>query len=210
MRMKEKRVTVATRLELLLPWFNGDVDEPGEALDRFLALTMAAWGDVADGVLLGVEVEPGGRLTARQWANLRQVLVDVLETTAEPLVGRTPPLHALPSLRFGVSRIRERPAKLPRGARERRAVEGPGAFRRTVSGRLRDVVRYAFERTLTEPGTVHLARCPAPAPRDWSRTCGRWFLKGGRRGPAARYCSERCRVRAWRVKDSDYGGKNDG
>lgn len=207
MRMKEKRVTVAERLELLLPWLNGDVDDPGKALGVFLGEYVAAGREPPGGPteILG---NPGGDLTRRQLDELRGELLQLLETT-EPGADLDP-WHSLSSLEFAWTRQWERPARLPKAVAERRAVEGPGAFSLSVFGDLPDVVLYAFGRTLTEAGAVHLSRCPAPAPRDWSSTCGRWFVKGGRRGPAARYCSERCRVRAWRVKDSDYGGSKHG
>jgi hypothetical protein len=68
-----------------------------------------------------------------------------------------------------------------------------------VAGELRDTLIYSVMRTLTEPGAVALARCPAPAPNDWSRRCDRWFIATGkRRGRPAKHCSNDCRQRTFR------------
>jgi len=197
--MEPNFVTAAERLALLLPWINGDADDPGPDVDRFLASM--------SGDFLGLVPEPHGTFTERQWSNLRADILRLLEPTEEPPdldpvwgTGGVPEVRSLPSLRFGVSRVRAKPAKQPTARVERGEVNGPGAFRMTVRGRYRDVVLYAVMRTLTEEGAVILSRCPAPAPGDWSQRCGRYLITGRRVGRPQEYCSDACRVRANRER----------
>lgn len=218
--MRTKNVTAPHRLRLLIPWIEGDPLAPAEVterLARFLSACSRAWSDEAGGEYLGVEAEPSGAFTDRQTESLRRELLEILVQEAEPVptpeparsvrqlregratVGRLPDLRRL-DLRYGVTRVRARPDKQPNGAAERRRVNGAGAFRMTVSGRLRAVTLYAFIRTLTEPGAVMLSRCPAPAPNDRESTCGRFVIGGQRIGRPPEYCSDACRVRAHRQR----------
>lgn len=197
--MARKLVTAPERLRLLLPWLNGDACAAGGTLDSFLFACMDAWGD---GTELVCSVGPGA-FTPSQESALRRDLLRLLETT----VGDQVQWWSLGSLRFTARRRRQKPAKLPKSAAGRREALGPGAFAFAVDGLRRDVLLYAFLRTLTEPGAVRLSRCPAPAPRDWSRTCGRFLVSGGHVGQPATYCSTACRVRAARQKESERGDR---
>ena len=202
--MDAENVT-ARRLEALLPWLNGDAIGRSEVVACVLRLLTSAMFDTPEaGDLLGWHNLTGRAVSDRQLASLRKELLRVLDETEEP-GDRAASVRGLPSLRFGIHRARARPVKLPTEAARRAAVKGGGAFRVTVIGTLRDIVLYAFLRTLTDPGAVYLARCPAPAPGDWSKACGKWLVaRGGkRRGRSREFCSDRCRVRAHRVKEAN-------
>lgn len=206
--------TAPGRLKVLLPWIEGeplsrkDVDV---TIWRFLGSTFAVWAKDQSAELAPVP-EPE-LLTDRQLEALRKKLRSLLEEANElsedyaPALEPEPSLepktmHSLRSLRFGVVREEARPSKLPKNARERKRILGPGAFKLILSGKLGDLMVYALMRTLTEPGAVTLDRCPAPASQDWSRRCGRFVISGKRRGRPARYCSNACRIRSFRERDA--------
>jgi hypothetical protein len=167
------------------------------------------------GDLLGVRADDAeqlatGRLSDRKLASVRRALLALLDDVAAPRPGRSRPWPSRAwslSLRLAAysrARVRRQAAKpwekAPRlTAAERRAYLGPGAYVLSVSGTLRDVLLYSVMRLLTEPGAVALARCPARSADDHSRQCGRWLVAiGKRRGRPAIYCSDLCRVRAWK------------
>lgn len=199
--MSQKIVTAPERIELLLPWLNRDEDDPGDAIGRFLDEFVAA----RQTETLGYDGRTAA-LTKRQANQLRRELRHILDLAEHVDLGY--PWHSQSALKFTVLRQRDRPDRMPKAAAERQAVEGSGAFRLQVHGPLPDIVLYAFVQTLLEPGMVQLARCMAPAPGDWSETCGRYLVTGKRPGRPRIYCSRACRVRAWREKESPYGGKS--
>jgi hypothetical protein len=131
---------------------------------------------------------------------LRMSLLDLLRRGFPLEVGQEQPvgtwLTDLPSLRFGI-RSAERPvAKLTAvKAKVRAAYLAPGAYTLVVDGALRDLVPFLVAHLLTAPRMVALMRCPAPAPRNWSERCGRFFIRARRRGRPPDYCSTACRVR---------------
>ena len=197
--MKTNSVMAAPkRLQLLLPWLNGDHGSPGMKLNWFLAESVQAWGDSTQ---FSHSDDRGFGFAQAELDDLRRVLLEILDMAEQTGEGR--PWRRLESLEFGVIRQREKPAKLPRGASERREALKPGAFGLAGFGNLLDILVYAFMRTLTEPGTVLLSRCPAPAPGDWSRICGRYLISGGRVGRPQEYCSDACRVRTNRRNEAE-------
>jgi len=207
--------TAPGRLKHLLPWIEGEPlsrQEVDAKIFGFLGSTFAVWAKDPSAELADTVPEPEV-LTDRQLEVLRRKLRSLLEEANEPSEDYAPALepepslepktmHSLRSLRFGVVREEARPNKLPKNARERKRILGPGAFKLVLSGKLGDLMVYALMRTLTEPGAVTLGRCPAPAPNDWSRRCGRFVISGKRRGRPAQYCSDACRIRSFREKDA--------
>ena len=214
--MPENFVTAPDCLAVLLPWLNSESMPPAEVGERLLRFLALAEGPLL--VVAGTQTHPTmpplPPHDRRQLAALRRDVRQLLEGAADAtsattmetlfsLAGLAGGL-ALPSLRFGVLRKRSRPDKMPRSRKARAIVDTPRAFRLVVSGRFRDVLLYMLMRTLTEPGAVSLARCPAPAPGDRSVTCGQLLVVSGkRRGRPAVYCSDACRVRAYKARDKE-------
>ena len=183
------------RLELLLPWLNGDRLSRGDIIRRIgMFLSRPAGGDWTI-----VDAADLRRLRDRQLGRLRLRILALLETWAGE---RRSVSRAIPSLRFGVGVPPASPPKLSgASAAEKRAYLAWGAGM-IVTGPVGGLLTYAVTRTLSEPGAVLLARCPAPAADDPSRPCGRWLITiGKRRGRPAIYCSDICRVRAWKNQD---------
>ena len=58
---------------------------------------------------------------------------------------------------------------------------------------LRDVVPFLVMHAVTAGGVV-IGRCEAPAPRDWTTRCGRYFVQPAR-GRTRRFCSPKCKQR---------------
>lgn len=186
--MAVRKVTAPEALDPLLGWINGDElspDEAGSRLLKFLRLTMTTLGDFA--------VPEGESMTPTQVEGLREEIRQMLDDSRREL--DTEDTLELPSLRFDIRRARDRPPKLSGGRAKRREVENAEAFLLIVKGGLRDLILYLLMRALTQPGAIHLSRCPAPAPGDWTRACGRYFISGGHVGRPAQYCSPACRVR---------------
>lgn len=102
----------------------------------------------------------------------------------------------MPSLGFGVRNLSRGDLKLSAmSARERRAYTSAGAYVLQVRGTARDLVLYLTLQLLTAQRMAGvLARCPAPAPNNWTERCERWFLRTGH-GRKREYCSDACRVR---------------
>lgn len=199
----------------MLRWINGDV--PDACASAVVARFLASAPD-----LVGLA---GGRaITLRQFAQLRQALISVLDRGAEPQPVRGAPVLAavLAQMRGGrPSRVpvrgpRHRPYPVPlslryelvasrpprpvtrnsRTGQPRRQPHDLGVPRLRVSGTFRDVVVYTWLRVVTAEDAPALRRCVAPAPRS-SEPCGRWFIaQGGRRGAPRTYCSDACRQRA--------------
>jgi len=200
--------TAPDRLGLLLPWLNGDRLSKREILSRVTQFVSSPVG----GELIGfqavqAEQMAAGGISDLQLARIRRDLLTLLEDVAAPKAGRTrrwpSRLWRLSSLRFTAASSGRKDVKLSAlNTQERRAYLGPGAYLMWVSGRLRDVLVYTMMRTLTEPGAVSLARCPAPSLNDRSRPCGGWLIAiGARRGRPGTYCSDACRVRTWKEKE---------
>lgn len=200
--------TAPDRLGLLLPWLNGDRLSKQDILSRVMQFTASPIG----GELVGfhavhAEQMATGRISHQHLARIRRDLLAMLEDVAAPKAGRAHPwpsrLWRLPSLKFTAASRGRQAAKLSTlKSKERRDYLGAGAYRMWVSGRLRDVLVYSAMRTLTEPGAITLARCPAPSLDDRSRPCGGWLIAiGARRGRPGTYCSNACRVRTWKEKE---------
>jgi hypothetical protein len=186
----EPTLTAPERLQLLLPWINGDGLATAlvrERLWRFLEPHTGAYGSGLEArgytrtLRPSINSELFGRDSKRRLnlSRLRQDLRALMNGTLD---------HRFPSLRFAVQHW----------------PSGSGQYVVAVDGRVRDVVLYQVMRLLTAPGMVVLARCPAPAPNDWSRTCGNWLVTRGRhRGRPSTYCSMKCRVRFKRKADAE-------
>lgn len=197
-------LSAPARLNLLLPWLNGEAfsaDEVRRLVMSFVLETRRAWQARPDCPLLGASVEAVAGVPywqASRTENLRATLAEVLDG-ASPATRRPATWRQLPSLRWDVIRVGsdQPPWKVSRlSRRDRRAHFAPGTYRQLLAGEPADLVVYCLVRTLTEEGAVALARCPAPAPRDWSRRCERWFcVTGGGRGRPREYCSLKCRKR---------------
>jgi hypothetical protein len=185
----QKDFRAPARIGLLLPWINGDsvsYEDACEAIWRFLEA-------------------PAQTTTARTSADHAGHTRVGVEGALRELYGYEGPdgvVERLPELRLPVT---VRPAKPPKQQRsvsalrhaERRSYLGAGQYVVVAEpATLRDAVVYVLVRLLTAPGMATLVRCPAPAPNDWSRECGRWFVTSGQRaGRPAKYCSTACRVR---------------
>lgn len=103
----------------------------------------------------------------------------------------------MPTLRFGC-RNTDRPdvKRSMLKTRERRQYEAPGAFVMVVSGGIHDLMMFLVLHLLTAEGMAGmLARCPAPRPREWEKTCENWLLRTGH-GRKSEYCSDACKTRA--------------
>lgn len=193
LRSIDHATTAPERFELLLPWLNGDALPHGDVVVRVVRF-------IAESGLIGPRPSANA-FSETALVGLRRRLLKMLTGTVPGRGERQrQPFEttwALPSLRFEVVRNGGASAKLSvLTAAERRAHLGPSRYQMVVLGELRDVLIYAVMRTLTEAGAVALARCPAPAPHDWSARCDRWFIvTGQRRGRPADYCSTNCRVR---------------
>jgi hypothetical protein len=195
--------TASQRFQLLIPWLNGDRLPHEDVVFRVM------WFIAETGLI--APQEPSVRraqASERVLASLRLRLLKMLSATvAAPNARPRPPFETmwpLPSLRYQAIRIGDMPAKLAAlSAAERRAHFGPGRYQMVVSGDLDDVLFYSVMRTLTEPGAIELARCPAPATHDKSY-CDRLFIvTGRRRGRRREYCSDSCRVRRFKKLEAD-------
>lgn len=83
-------------------------------------------------------------------------------------------------------------ANLARASFQLTAVDGNGGPVR-LRYRPNDLRAALWQRMAGEAaGLIHCARCPAPS-------CGRWFLAGGASRSDRQFCSDRCRVRAFRL-----------
>jgi hypothetical protein len=198
-----KPTTAAERLQTLLPWVNGDSSDAREPLAAFLK---SFDGSASSGHLRALyeagqdELQTG----AVSLDALRRDVEEVLMSGFPPEPGysyvwgsRT---RSLPSLRFGVW-LNPHARKLPAKARHWWRTE-PGAFIRTVDGKLRDLAPYLVMHLMTMRGMVTLARCPAPAAGDWMKRCGR-FLVSGATGRPRTFCRDACKVRADSKKRRD-------
>jgi hypothetical protein len=206
----QKDFRAPARIGLLLPWINGDsvsYEDACEAIWRFLeapaqTTTARTSADHAGHTRVGVE----GALRELYGYEgpdgvVERIAPESLELLRDEL-RRALNGERLPELRLPVT---VRPAKPPKQQRsvsalrhaERRSYLGAGQYVVVAEpATLRDAVVYVLVRLLTAPGMATLVRCPAPAPNDWSRECGRWFVTSGQRaGRPAKYCSTACRVR---------------
>jgi len=200
--------TAPDRLGLLLPWLNGHQLSKRDILSRVMQFASSpVGGELVGFQAVQAEQMAAGRISHQQLARIRRDLLALLEDVAAPKAGRTrrwpSRLWRLSSLRFTAASSGRDPQKLSTlKSQERRDYLGAGAYLMWVSGRLRDVLVYTVMRTLTEPGAVALARCPAPSLDDRSRPCGSWLIAiGARRGRPGTYCSDACRVRTWKEKE---------
>jgi hypothetical protein len=180
--------TAVDALDALLPWANGEPLNAVEVRGRIMRFLSAPIGD--DDLLLGLSAADGERLATGRISDselaglqrdLRELIVDVLETRARKSLTR---LWHWPSLGYGRVIV----------SRDRKKVTVTW-----VSGGLRDLLLYTVWHLLTRPDALAVARCEAPAAGNWKQTCGKWFVKrGGRRGPSRKHCSDACRQRVFR------------
>jgi hypothetical protein len=206
------------RLAPLLPWLNGDQIAARDVCRVLVGFLAAPIGGARVGLSTAEATAlAAGTVSARKLAGVRRTVLAFLADTVLVRPGRTRPWPSRSwTLRLRVavfSANRRRPDapdkwhNVPRlTAATRRAYLGPGAYGVFVGGSLHDVVLYTVIQLLTEPGAVALAQCPAPSATDAARPCGRWFVRiGQRRGRPAKYCSDACRLRAFRSSSAKEG-----
>ena len=238
-----KALTAATRLDLLLPWFNDPTDpytaSPADltrwharftgAIGRFLVSfdgSPAAgyvevvrrpkgWAPEGYYAPLGLDALPEKRHrypksgpTPKWKFDLDPDALQTLQVELGMVLavgfggpdvfgaggGSTLPM---PSLRFGVRNTHRPDVKLSTlTRRERQTYTAPGAYVLQVSGSTHDLVLYLVLHLLTAADMAGmLARCPAPAPRNWKQSCHHLFIRTGH-GRKREYCTDACRVRA--------------
>jgi len=210
------QLTALKRLELLLPWLNGDgrsYEDTRERLWEFL-------GPPTPGNTTKWETSDSGFTRASLEPAIRGLYGH------EDATGATPPVSPaeLERLRVDLRRVLDgeavglqlslsvRPSDRPRHGAWRNGKLSPAARKATLGAGhyvvhfeatgLHDTVLYLFMRLLTAPGAATLARCPAPLPGK--RHCEHWFVAiGPRRGRPARFCSDACRMRFFRKPESE-------
>lgn len=178
--MGAKNVTAADRLAILIPWLNGDDVDPEDVALRFLNSFNVDRG------VLGVLRHTGHDGAMFDFLETRLELLEILQWAD----ASQPPLKPLQHLRFSI------------------VTADDGRYRFLVHGDAQEALLFAFMQTLTEAAPLGL--CPAPAPHDWTRPCDRLFVIQSGRGRRRKYCSDSCRVRMDRWKNSDYGGLKNG
>ncbi|MBY0494333.1 MAG: hypothetical protein K2Y23_08950 [Cyanobacteria bacterium] len=185
--------SAADAVRVLLPWANGEALHPAEVRGRIMRFltTPIEEGDL----VVGLTADEGERLAAgvisdarlrRLHQEFQELLADASATQSRKWPKK---LWRFPTLSYGRVIV----------THDRKDV-----FVNWISGELRDLLLYTTWHLLTKAKPVALARCSAPAPGDWSKTCGNWLVKqGGRRGPSATRCSATCRQRVNRKKKAD-------
>jgi hypothetical protein len=202
-----KPLTPTAALAQLLPWVNGAA-APKQARPAIAAFLRAFDGG-ADSSHLRVMYDAGqDELAGADLDAIRKHVVALLRSGFPPEPGMPAVwgsrLAAMPSLTFGVKRA----------APESRGIKGrvrdtwskqPGAFTVLLDGELLDLLRYLLLHVLAMPGTVNLTRCPAPAPGNWQKRCGKFVLSTGI-GRPREYCpGAACRVREHAKRTQEAG-----
>lgn len=145
---------------------------------------------------------------AEQQGILHEALRDILLRGFPLEPGYEPPastdLQDL-ELAFGIDRRAPLPTAKTKEQRYWRS--HPGAYVVQVAGDQFELVPFLLMHVLTAVGTVALTRCPAPAPDNWEKRCGRFVVSRKGPGRPPEFCEEtrnacRGRAHAENIKES--------
>ena len=203
-QLRHRQDTVPGRLQLLLPWLNGDPVGSVELRLRLLGFVASFDGSPAASHIEVRLTRLAARLDEPQPAPTASLAEQVealrLAVRAVLLADDVADARSFPSLQFGIRRLPPPPKRSRLTTRERRMSQDAGAAVLCVEGSLSDLVPFLFMHVLTTSSALALMRCPAPQAGQPTHRCGRWFIQRAGVGRPQEFCSHRCRQRAFTAK----------